>query len=122
MCFVPCTHVIGDETNMDIDMPAHWKVVSDYYASKQQVEVIGNRLDARLSSVRNILYDVDGKRVQLNVITTPDAENSERLMVKLRSMKAEEALLKKGLIVYEFVGPNDVLDLIAEGRQHIDAM
>jgi hypothetical protein len=34
-------------------------------------------------------------------------------------MKSEEALVRKGLIVYEFVGKNDVLPLIAEGRQHL---
>ena len=38
---------------------------------------------------------------------------------KLKSMKSEEALVRKGLIVYEFVGENDVLPLIAEGRQHL---
>jgi hypothetical protein len=28
--------------------------------------------------------------------------------------------LQKELIVYEFVGKNEVLDLIAEGRKHFD--
>jgi hypothetical protein len=58
-------------------------------------------------------------RVQINVIVTIDPWNAEKLMTKLRSMKAEEALLQKGLIVYEFVGQNDVLNLIAEGRKHL---
>jgi hypothetical protein len=42
-------------------------------------------------------------------------------MTKLKSIKAQEALLRKGLIVYEFVGQNDVLPLIAEGRNHLDS-
>ena len=74
-----------------------------------------------LSSVRNTVYDVDGKRVQINIIVTPDAGNAEKLKTKLRSMKAEQALLRKNLTIYEFVGHNDVLPLIAEGRKHLDS-
>jgi len=36
-------------------------------------------------------------------------------------MKGEEGLLRNGLVVYEFVGPNDVLPMIAEGRKHLDS-
>jgi hypothetical protein len=56
------------------------------------------------------------------VLVVPDSENAEKLMAKLKSMKTEEALLQKGTTVYEFVGENDVLPLIAEGRKHLDSI
>ena len=82
---------------------------------------MSKKLGADLSGVRNTVYDVQGKRVQINVIVTPDSGNAEKLITKLRSMKVEEALLRKDLIVYEFVGKNDVLPQIAEGRRHLDS-
>ena len=103
-------------------MPTHWKVTSDYQVPAEKVKAMSIKFGATLRSVRNTVYDVNGKRVQLNVIVTPDNANVEKLMTKLRSMKSEEGLLQKGLIVYEFVGQNDVIPVIAEGRKHLDSM
>lgn len=110
---------IGGESDSHPRMPGHWKVISDYQVPVEQVKTMSSKLGADLSSVRNTVYEVNGKRVQINVIATPDPGNTEKLMTKLKSMKSEEALIRKGLIVYEFVGKNDVLPLIAEGRQHL---
>ena len=104
------------------EMAAHWKVTSDFQVPVEQVKAMSKKLGADLSSVRNTIYDVKGKRVQINVIVTPDSGSAEKLMTKLRSMKIEEALLRKDLIVYEFVGQNDVLPVIAEGRKHLGSM
>lgn len=38
---------------------------------------MSKKLGADLSSVRNTVYDVQGKRVQINVILTPDSGNAE---------------------------------------------
>ncbi len=103
------------------EMPADWKVVTDFEVPPKQVESIEESLGVELSSVRNTIYNVNGKKVQLNVIITPDAANADELMEKLREMKAEVALLRKNLTVYEFVGQNDVLPIIAEGRKHLDS-
>jgi hypothetical protein len=102
------------------NMPSHWKVVSDFQVPVGQVKAMSTKLGADLTGVRNTVYDVNGSRVQINVIITPDTWNTEKLMTKLRSMKGEEALLQKGLVVYEFVGQNNVLPLIAEGRKYLD--
>jgi hypothetical protein len=110
------------EVSPTTKMPIHWKVTSDYMVPAEKVNAMSIKLGARLRSVRNTVYDVNGKRVQLNVIVTPDNKNVEKLMTKLRSMKSEEGLLQKGLIVYEFVGQNDVLPVIKEGRKHLDSM
>ena len=86
-----------------------------------QVTQIAQKLGVSLSSLRNTLYDVKGQSVQLNVIIVPDRANADKLMTKLRTMKGEVALLQKDLIVYELVGKNDVLPLIAKGRKHLDS-
>lgn len=119
-CFLCSTNATGGEDPQAPNMPSHWKVVSDFQVPAEQVKAMSTKLDADLTGVRNTVYDVNGKRVQINVIVTTDPWNAEKLMTKLRSMKAEEALLQKGLTVYEFVGQNDVLTLIAEGRKHLD--
>ena len=103
------------------EMPANWKLVSDFDVPAEQTKAIGRNLGVNLTSLRNTVYDVRGKRVQVNVLIVADAETADRLMAKLRTMKGEEALLRKGLVVYEFVGPNDVLPMIAEGRKHLDS-
>jgi hypothetical protein len=110
---------IGGESDLLPKMPGHWKVISDYHVPVEQVKTMSSKLGVNLSSVRNSVYEVNGKRLQINVIATPDPGITEKLMTKLKSMKSEEALVRKGLIVYEFVGKNDVLPLIAEGRQHL---
>jgi len=101
------------------EMPANWRVVSDFDVPVDQVEQIAQNLGASISSLRNTLFDVNGLSVQLNVIIAPDRANADKLMAKLRTMKSDLALLQKGLVVYEFVGQNDVLPLIAEGRKHL---
>ena len=103
------------------EMPADWKIVSDFDVPVDQVEQIAQKLGVSLSSLRNTLYDVRGQSVQLNVIIVLDRANADKLMTKLRTMKGEVALLQKDLVVYEFVGKNDVLPLIAEGRKHLDS-
>jgi hypothetical protein len=120
VCFLCSINAIGGEVPQTPNMPLHWKVVSDFQVPAEQVKAMSTILGADLTGVRNTVYDVNGKRIQINVIVTTDPWNAEKLMTKFRSMKAEEALLQKGLIVYEFVGQNDILPLIAEGRNHLD--
>ena len=123
-CFAACS-ANGSETISKAppapEMPTDWKVVSDFDAPVDQTKQIAQKLGVSLSSLRNTLYDVNGKSVQLNVIITPDRANADKLMTKLKTMKGEVALLRKDLIVYEFVGQNDVLPVIAEGRKHLDS-
>lgn len=126
ICFSACSRSGGSassgETLAAPTMPADWTVVSDVQVPAPQVQPMGADLGAELTSVRNTVYDVRGKRVQVNTIVAPDAANAEKLMTKMLTMKGEEALLLKDLTVYEFVGANDVLPEIAEGRQHLDSM
>ena len=74
------------------EMPDGWKVVSDVDFAPDQVRPVSRKLGVSLSALRNTVYDVNGKRVQLNLIVATDAENADRLMAKLKSMKSEIAL------------------------------
>ena len=121
LCFLSSANAFGGEIPPAPQMPAHWKVVSDFLVPVEQVKAMSIRLGAELRSVRNTIYDVSGRRVQINILVTPDTVNAEKLMMKLKSMKVEESLLRKEQIVYEFVGQNDVLPVIAEGRKYLDS-
>ena len=120
VCLAVCSPAPGKAPPAP-EMPAGWEVVSDFDVPAEQTKAIGGNLGVSLSSLRNTVYDVRGKRVQVNVLIVADAETADRLMAKLRTMKGEEALLRKSLVVYEFVGTNDVLPMIAEGRKHLDS-
>ena len=122
LCLLFATNVFGGDVASAPKMPGHWKVITDAQVPMDQVNAMSSRLGANLISVRNTIYDVNGKRVQINTIAAIDPENAEKLMAKLRSMKSEEALLRKNLIIYEFVGQNDVLTVIAEGRRYLESM
>ena len=67
-----------------------------------------------MTALRNTVYDVNGKRVQLNTLVATDAANADRIMVALREIKSDIALLRRGLIIYEFVGKNDRVAEAAE--------
>lgn len=122
-CFITCLFfsvgALGDGGPPLPQMPAHWQVVSDLQVPAEQVREMSAKLGAHLTGVRNTIFSVNGRKVQLNVITVPDLVNAEKLMTSLKAIKSEEALLQKGTTVYEFVGKNEVLPSIAEGRVHL---
>ena len=103
------------------EMPSHWKVVADVDVPETQIEAIERTLGASISALRNTRYDVDGGRLQINTILARDAESAESLWSALREVKSEELLLRRGLVIYEFVGSNDMIPFMREGRQHIES-
>lgn len=115
-------NAVGGETPPAPQMPAHWQKVTDFIAPEAQVTSISRKLGVDLTGVRNTVYTVKGKRVQINVIVTVNSESAEKLMTALSAMKVKEALLRKGRTVYEFVGQNDVLPLIKQGRDYLASM
>jgi hypothetical protein len=117
-----CPTCVRTEAPPAPEMPAHWKVVFDVEIAPDQIKPIEKNLGADISALRNTAYEVEGKRVQINLIAAPDAKSADRLLARLESMKSKEALLRKGLVIYEFVGSNEVLPFIHEGREHIASM
>ena len=66
-------NALGDEDPPVPEMPTNWKLISDFRVPTEQVKAMSSKLGADLTSVRNTIYDVDGKRVQINVLVTPDS-------------------------------------------------
>lgn len=101
------------------EMPGGWTVVTDTVVGPARLPSLEGTLDADLVSVRNTVYEVEGKRVQLNTIRAATPNAAKRAVTVLQRMKSEQAILRKGATVYEFVGPNEVLPLIRAGRAHL---
>lgn len=118
-------HLGGDpldvKTTPAPEMPDGWKVVSNWDRPPAKVKEMSQTLGVKIGKVQNIIFEVDGKRIQLNVATALDDESAEKLMAKLKTTKSEESLLRKGLVVYEFVGADDALPSIAEGRKFLES-
>jgi hypothetical protein len=102
-------------------MPSSWEVISDVSFSAADIKPVAARLGGTIAALRNTIYVVDGKRVQLNTILAADEESADEIMNSLRRIKSEEALCRRELIIYEFVGPNDVLPQIRAGRAYLEA-
>jgi len=122
VCFMFVGNSLGDDGASAPKMPGHWKVITDTQVPADQCNAVSFKLGADLTSLRNTTYDVNGKSVTINTITATDSGNAEKVMAKLKSIKSEKALLRKNLIIYEFVGQNDVLPYIAEGRRYLESM
>ena len=97
-------------------MPSHWKVTSDIDFAAADIAPVAQKLGGEVSALRNTTYDVGGKHVKLNTIVAPTDADADAIMKALMGMKSEEAFVRRGRIIYEFVGSNDVLPEIRAGR------
>lgn len=102
------------------DMPAGWRVIADETFSAQDIEPIARRLGGDIAALRNTVYDVGGRRVQLNLIVARDEANAERIVGSLYRMKSKEFVLKQGLTIYEFVGNNEAIPDMRVGAAHLE--
>ena len=103
------------------DMPPGWEVVSDMSFPADEIARVGRNLGGELASLRNTVYEVNGKRVQLNMIEAATPAAGDRIMLRLRDMKHDEFLLRRGTIIYEFVCANDAMAEARAGRAHLEA-
>ncbi len=87
---------IASEAPAAPDMPGGWKVVSDESYSAKDIGPIAQRLGGDIAALRNTVYEVDGKRVQLNLIVAADETSAVRIVDSLNAVKAKEFVLRKG--------------------------
>ena len=87
-----------------------WVVKSDTVVSAEKTAGIAKKLGGKISALRNVIYDVGGKKVQVNVLVASDAAEGDKLVASLSKEKASWSVARKGNVVYELVGKNDVLD------------
>ena len=97
-------------------MPAHWKLVSDENFAPADIKPVAARLGAAVGALRNTTYDVDGKTVKLNTLVAANATDADAIMAALGRMKPEEFFIRRGLIIYEFVGPDDAMAEMRDAR------
>mgnify|MGYP001821282679 CR=1 FL=1 len=97
-------------------MPAHWTVVSDESFAAVDIQPVAASLGGKISALRNTTYDVGGKPIKLNTIVAATATDADTIMAALGQMKPEEWFVRNGLVIYEFVGANDVQSEMRDAR------
>lgn len=97
-------------------MPAHWTVTSDDDLGAADIAPVAQQLGADVSALRNTVYDISGKRMQLNTIVAATATDADRIMTALGNMKSEEFFLRRELIIYEFVCADNAIADMRAGR------
>lgn len=101
-------------------LPAGWKITSDIAVMPAVAKQIAGRLGGELAALRNTVYEVDGKRVQLNTMRAADATSAATIVERLRKMKHDRFILRSGLTIYEFVGKDDAIPAMEAGRRHLE--
>jgi len=102
-------------------MPAGWTITSDQSFPPAEVRRMSGQIGGEMLALRNTVYDVGGKRVQLNTLVAADAANADKIMEAMRAMKPDDFLLRRGLILYEFVVKNEAIGEARAGKAHIVA-
>ena len=97
-------------------MPAHWTVTSDVNVASGDVRSIAAKMGGRVSALRNTTFDVDGNRVKLNTLVAATRRDADSIMRALKKYKPREWFLRRGRVIYEFVGPNDAIPEMRKAR------
>ena len=100
-------------------MPKRWRVTSDINFSATEIRPVSDQLGAKVSALRNTTYDIKGKRLKLNTIVAATAADADAIVAALGKMKPKEFFLRRGLIIYEFVGSDDTIPEMRKGRARL---
>lgn len=103
-------------------MPDGWKAVEDFLVGPTQLKEFSARMDADLKGIRNTSFEVDGLHIKVNTIVAATAADAEKAMSYMKGIKSEQALLLRGLTIYELVGTAEVNHLIPVARQHLETL
>jgi len=72
--------------------------------SPEQTRAIGKKLGGRIDRLTNSILQVHGRRIQVNVITSPDESNAQAILASLSKMKSFPFCVRNGRVVVEYVG------------------
>ena len=88
-------------------LAAGWKVQEDNAPKHNEREFleIEGRLQGRVKAMRITTYEVEGKRVQLITIVPLSAAEGDKIYRILANTKQPWSYVRKGELLYEFVGP-----------------
>ena len=115
-----CSSSAGVEAPPAPTVPDHWTISSDVSFVPADIRPVAEALDANVTALRNTVYDVGGKRVQLNTIVAATSADADAVVAALVRVKPAEFAIRHDLIVYEFVGADDVLGEIRAARALLD--
>lgn len=101
-------------------MPEGWVVVSDESFSPDEINPVARRLGGDIEALRNTVYEVHAKRVQLNLVIAADEASAAQIFESLKRTKPAEFLLRRDLTIYELVGKNDAIPEMRAARAHLE--
>jgi hypothetical protein len=94
-------------------VPWTWTVQWDMLLPDTQLTDFSAKLGGKLSGLRNTRFDVgDGKTVQINALAAASSTDADVIFARIAQSKPKEFLVRRGNVVYEFVGKNDVIPMI----------
>ncbi|MCK5799538.1 MAG: hypothetical protein KAI47_20245, partial [Deltaproteobacteria bacterium] len=102
-------------------MPSTWKVQTDAAISAAKIQGIAKHLGGAIQALRNTVYTVGAARVQINTIIAASGDDAKKIVATLGRMKRSDTFLRRGAVIYEFVGNNAALPTIKAGRAHLAA-
>ena len=96
-----------------------WIVKTDAAVPREKIGEVEARLEGKIKSLRNVVYEVNGKKIQVNVIVPRDPMEADNIYRVLTNMKPAWATVRKGDVVYEFVGQNEAMDDIKKAHDKL---
>ncbi len=98
-----------------------WTVKTDVVVQQDQMYAAERRLEGRLKALRNTIYEVNGKKVQLNVIVPQDSSEADKIFRILANKKPPWSYVRKGDILYEFMGQTESMADIQKAHDKLAA-
>ena len=87
-------------------LPAGVFLVDSSEASDPQLATLAQRLGGEIDRVTNSHLRVHGRRIQLNVVTTPTSQDAQRIHRTLAKNKSAPFCFRQRNLVIEYVGQN----------------
>jgi multidrug efflux pump subunit AcrA (membrane-fusion protein) len=115
----------GTEQSADTPPPAPafdgWVVKTDVVVPSGKRTEVESRLEGKIKALRNVVYEVQGKKVQINVIVAQDTNEADKIFRILANKKPAWAYVRKGDVLYEFVGQNESMPDIQKAHDQLSA-
>ncbi len=98
-------------------MPENWELTYDQDVPADALENMRKKKGVNFSSIRLIMYDVDGKKVSLFINVADSAADLEKF--KAIPREVERMSLVRGLTYYELSSQDEALAEIRAGIKHL---
>jgi hypothetical protein len=96
-----------------------WVVKSDSVVPRASIDKIEAKLGGKIAALRNVVYEVNARKVQINVIVPRDAGEADKVYNALVAMKPSWSVVRKIDVLYELVGPNEAMADMQRARDKL---